>query len=64
MEIPKVVGRIFEMCTLDKASVIQCVASGVFCYIFSLCLDYIRFKLYCIVNQGHAINTPSDSSHM
>lgn len=28
MEIPKVVGRIFEMCTLDKASIFWGAASG------------------------------------
>ena len=28
MEIPKVMGRILEVCTLNKASVFQCVAAG------------------------------------
>lgn len=28
MEVSKVVGRIFEMCIIDKASIFQRVASG------------------------------------
>jgi len=28
MEIPKIVGRVSQMCTIDTASFLQCVASG------------------------------------
>lgn len=35
MEVPEVVGWLPEVCTIDEASVIQCVTSGV---ISSICL--------------------------
>ena len=37
MEIPKVMGGILEVCTLNKASVFQCAAAGE--YLFNIIYD-------------------------
>ena len=43
MEVPEVVGWLPEVCTIDEASVIQCVASGV---ITSICF---RLKILATI---------------
>lgn len=57
MEIPKVMGRILEVCTLNKASVFQCVAAG------EILFAIIIYDFFFSLENFHLWNFGTDTNH-